>query len=321
VDVPAVDLFASVGRPVASGIAVKGATVVSELPVAVFAETPLVLFGQANAGASATLRVEWDRGHRDVPLEIGDSPVGETLRLLTGARLIADMESRVTSHAREESRVEKRIEELSLAYGLASRRVALVAVVERAGDRPGDVPKTVVVPVGMPQDTAFGSYFPGGAPAPMPLMCMATMAPPPSPAQSASGINAVGSVFKAVFRRSSKISSAPPMQPPVDKDTDDLLIEMVSRILPDGGMPGKNAKERMLATVMAVMWLVEEGHTLRRGAFRSHVERLTRYLEGLKKPELEAILKAVRKGEALAGNWRTGQPDDCPVLAELGLYA
>ena len=91
--------------------------------------------------------------------------MGETLRLLTGARLIADLDSRITSHAREEGRIEKKLEALSAAYGLASRRMALVAVVERAGDREGDVPKTVVVPVGMPQDTAFDAYFARSLPA------------------------------------------------------------------------------------------------------------------------------------------------------------
>jgi hypothetical protein len=49
--------------------------------------------------------------------------------------------------------------ELSQTYKLASREMSLVAVVKRAGDRPGELPETRVVPVGMPQDTAFSSYF------------------------------------------------------------------------------------------------------------------------------------------------------------------
>jgi Ca-activated chloride channel family protein len=330
VDVPAVDLFAAVGRPVASAIAVKGATVLTDLPEAVFAGTPLVFFGEADSTMDGTVQVAWDAGHRELPLHIDDSPLGETLRLLTGARLLTDMESRVTSHAREEGRVEKRIEELSRTYGLASRRMALVAVVERAGDRAGDVPKTVVVPVGMPQDVRFDAYFAA------PQQTMATMhmvgsvmAPPPmAPPAASPKMRFATSLFRTAFSRSRTESSAPGGQsadsagkPPAKKNTDDLLIELVARILPDGGMPGANPRERMLNTVMAVMWLVEEGHTLKRGAFRSHVERLTRYLEGLGKPELEEILRAVRKGKALAGNWRTGQTADCPVLAQLGLIS
>jgi Ca-activated chloride channel family protein len=316
VDVPAVDLFASVGRPVAGALAVKGAAVLTELPACVFAGTPLVFFGEADGAAPPTLRVEWDAGHKELPLEIGASSVGETLRLLTGARLIADLESRVTSHAREEGRIEKRIEELSLAYGLASRRMALVAVVERAGDQFGDVPKTVVVPVGMPQDTNFGAYF--GAPQQATMMASCAMPPmPAAPAAIAPSGSAAGGIFKALFSR----KSAPALQPPTDRDTDDLLLDLISRIEPDGGMPGKNTRDRMLNTVMAVMWLVEEGHTLKRGAFRLHVERLTRYLEGLGTPELNEVLKAVRAGKALPGKWRTGQVAACPVLAELGLTA
>ena len=34
-----------------------------------------------------------------------------------------------------------------------------MAVVERADDQAGNVPKTKIVPVGMPQDTRFASYF------------------------------------------------------------------------------------------------------------------------------------------------------------------
>jgi hypothetical protein len=312
VDVPAVDLFASVGRPVAAAIAVKGATVLTDLPDSVFAGTPLVFFGEAEAHAEGALRVEWDAGHCDLPLPIGDSPLGET-------RLLADMESRVTSHAREEGRVEKRIEELSVAYGLASRRMALVAVVERAGDRPGDLPKTVVVPVGMARDTPFDAYF--GAP---PVMAAMAMMPPvpllSAPAQT--GADRGGSMLRALFSKTAKPgkTSAPPPPPAEEpKDTDDLLIELAARIQPDGGMPGASAQARMIATVMAVMWLLAEGNTLKRGAFRSHVGRLLAYLEGLGKPELEEVVKAVRKGKALPGNWRTGQPEDCPVLAKLNL--
>ena len=39
--------------------------------------------------------------------------------------------------------------------------MSLVAVVERANDQAGHVPKTKIVPVGMPQDTEFASYFGG----------------------------------------------------------------------------------------------------------------------------------------------------------------
>ena len=62
VDLPAVDLFASVGRPVASGLSVEGAIAVTELPANVFAGTPLVFFGEA--ALDSTLRIQWSRGER-----------------------------------------------------------------------------------------------------------------------------------------------------------------------------------------------------------------------------------------------------------------
>jgi len=296
VDVPAVDLFASVGRPVASEIAVTGARVLTELPVSVFAGTPLVFFGEADANREDTLLVRWNGGHRDVPLKIGQTALGETLRLLTGARLIADLESRETGHPREEGRAGKRIEELSTLYGLASRRMALVAVVERAGDRAGDVPRTVVVPVGMPQDTEFGTYFHSAPPMmaasmSMPMAMLATAASPPG-----------------------LLKRPPSVAPP---DADDLLLDLAAKILPDGGMPGTTERDRRIATVIAVMCFLTEGHTLKRGAFRSHVERLTRYLERLQKPELEEVLSAVRAGKALPGKWTPASGADAPVLARL----
>jgi hypothetical protein len=57
--------------------------------------------------------------------------------------------------ARGAERINSRLRRLSEEYGLASTACSLVAVVKRAGDKPGMVPRTRVVPVGMPEDTAF----------------------------------------------------------------------------------------------------------------------------------------------------------------------
>jgi hypothetical protein len=75
---------------------------------------------------------------------------------LQGAKLIADFEA---GYDRSDAAARQCVLELSERYGLASSEMSLVAVVERAGDQPGDVPKTKLVPVGMAQDTRFGSYF------------------------------------------------------------------------------------------------------------------------------------------------------------------
>ena len=116
--------------------------------------------------AENQIELSWQGGRLNLPVKFSESDIGETVRLLQGSRLITDWESRYPSaealaplEKRKQSRVAARLLELSQTYGLASREMSLVAVVTRAGDRPGELPETRVVPVGMAQDTAFGAYF------------------------------------------------------------------------------------------------------------------------------------------------------------------
>jgi Ca-activated chloride channel family protein len=323
VDLPAVDLFASIGRPLATGLAVKsaglpGAVVLSDVPDSVFAGTPVAVFGEAAPAAAGSLAVEWSTGRREVEFHIGDSALGETLRLLTGARLLTELESRVATHSREKDRLEKRIEEMSLAYGLASRRVALVAVVERTGDRPNSIPKTVVVQVGMPQDTQFGAYFP---PQPAMAACYAMWAPPspapamaPPPSQSPAAPKKLKRMRFSLFGgRGQDAGAAPP--PPAGAslpepaladaaEPEDLLLALASKLLPDGGMPGTTEAERIDNTIVALLCMVAEGHSVRLGAFRSHVERMVRFLESFGRTELQLTIEAGRTGKPIGGDWK-----------------
>ena len=166
VDAAAVDLFAAIGRPVASGVKAGGTvSVAPESPGAVFAGTPVLLFGEA-WGKDAVLELTWDSGKLSLPVPVGEASLGKILRLLQGSRLITDWESRypaqealATIEKRQQSRVAERLRSLSETYGLASREMSLVAVVKRADDKTGDLPLTRVVPVGMPQDMPFGAIF------------------------------------------------------------------------------------------------------------------------------------------------------------------
>src|SRR5215468_4512365 len=160
----AVDLFASLGAPVARDIraAVKPeGSVEIEPPASAFAGNATLIAGQG----TGRLLLEWTAasgpGRSEVSVSQRESHVGETLRLLEGARKITDLESRLIGNDREAGRIRERLQQLSEKYGLASREMSLVAVVKRAGDVEDGVPKTVVVPVGMPQDTGFGAYFGG----------------------------------------------------------------------------------------------------------------------------------------------------------------
>ena len=166
VDLPAVDLFASMGQPVASGLKTTGKCA---------ARTSLGGFRRQSSASvwrdqrnSADARSHLGRRpdeHSRYPM--GDAQTGQTVRLLQGSRLITDWESRYPAgealaplEKRKHNRVAERLSTLSRTYGLASREMSLVAVVKRSGDRPGAIPETRVVPVGMPQDVKFEAYLP-----------------------------------------------------------------------------------------------------------------------------------------------------------------
>ncbi|MCS7316478.1 MAG: VIT and VWA domain-containing protein, partial [Bryobacteraceae bacterium] len=106
VDAAALELFAAAGRPVAEQIEARteglaGGRVAPEPPPAVFPGRPLVLFGDADGPGRGSLRIIWQKGPEpgclSLPVEIGTANLGEPLRLLHGARLIADLESQDVS--------------------------------------------------------------------------------------------------------------------------------------------------------------------------------------------------------------------------------
>jgi len=175
VDLAAKELFDSARQPVASQIRVHArgmddAQFAPEPPREIYAGRPLVVFGEASGAQEARLEIQWDEGPeaRQILVELPVTPngMGETLRLLQGARRITDFEARMTepetsgvAGRRQAQNAKAMLEQLSRRYGLASRAMALVAVVQREGDQPDVIPETRVVPVGMPEGVQFGSYF------------------------------------------------------------------------------------------------------------------------------------------------------------------
>jgi hypothetical protein len=334
VDMPAVDLFASIGRPVASGLKVKG-IVEPEPPASVFAGTPVLLFGDAKDGGQ--IEIAWDGGGPlTLPVAFGSDATAETVRLLQGARLITDWESRYPSSEalaplakRQGSRVAMRLRELSQIYGLASREMSLIAVVKRDGDRPGELPETRVVPVGMPQDTHFSAYFPApvmaGMPTGAPMLAQYAMSA--DPAMPAPPAPASGRKLFGLFDLGRTEPPAPPVPPPppvtkvrvgaqkprrtqpVPSTPEDSLLELAAALDSDGGMPGKDADTRAALSAVAVLAFLANGHTLSMGAFRSHVGRLFHFLESLgpldreKRELVGRVLAAVRTGRPLPGDW------------------
>jgi Ca-activated chloride channel family protein len=300
VDLCAIDLFASIGRPVASGVRAEG-NVQPQPPATIVSGTPVVLFGQGGD----QLTILWEGGELKLPLAYDDDDLSETIRLLQGSRLITDWDSRYPAaealaplEKRTQSRVAAQLRKLSQEYGLASREMSLVAVVERESDRAGELPTTKVVPVGMPHETSFEAFFdvadfrcrigsqrttPAAAgPGDLfeQLLCSAL---PPASAPSSPALppkDSYSDRLRAKFRNPFARAAAREEARATDSESaDDLLIDAAARMEPDGGMPGKDADERASATLIALLAFVSNGHTAKTGAFRSHVARLTAFLD------------------------------------------
>ena len=239
VDITAVDLFASVDQPVAKDVRVNGMLQAG----AIFADAPLITFGTADANVQVlSLALEWDGGGapaQPIPFVPADA---EVVRCFEGARRIAAGEN------------------VGAQYGLADETMSLVAVIRREGDKPDELPKTVVVPVGMPQDVAMGGY--------MDMAALLSPAPLSTPALF-SRFNPAGGIRKAqmLFRA-----------PHAPSEPANLPIELASRIEPDGGMPGKSIAQRIERTIAAILFFEREGSREKTGPFRAHVGRLYAFL-------------------------------------------
>jgi len=298
VDLAAVDLFASMARPVASGL--KASPAEPEAPHVVFAGVPVLLFGETESDGEK-IELTWDGGRMGIDVPPGNAETGQVVRLLRGSRLITDWESRYPSEEafgapgrRKRSRIAARLIELSREYGLGNRDMSLVAVVKRPGDRPGDLPDTRVVPVGMPQDTAFPAYF-GGA-----VFDRVTL-------ESAAQPLAVGPLLS--LRRSRHARKARASGAGATAAQGDDLLDLAAILESDGGMPGDSSDERAARTIAAVLAFAAEGHTLTTGTFRLHLTRLVRFLKSLavasdtEQRLIERALDAASTGKAPAGEW------------------
>lgn len=345
VDRSALELFATVSRPVATDVKPAGTappdTVVSPDPAPdVYPGTPLLIFGDCAPQGRASVAIEFDSasGHlkREVDIPAADNACGETLRLLRGSRLITDAEARLGSDEgprakREAGRRLDYLARLSREYSLASRAMALVAVVERPSDRPGEPPQTHVVPVGLPQDMQFEGVFSTALPDPhqalradrtmffeefLPVDALQLKEAPldgPAPAD-------FGSYEEESLSRAESIvypDAAPAVTP--SGGTFDGLVELSTRLEPDGGMPGKTDRDRIIASLIGLLAFLADGHDLRHGAFRMHVGRLIAFLDltlpdGLLPEEVRAagrVIEAVRAGKAIEGDWATAALDAC----------
>ena len=298
VDLPAVELFAAVGRPVAEGIraSVDGADgwrVAPEPARFVHQGTPLLVMGETSSAVDAPLRIHWQDGrkHLTFPLSFAANPLADTLKLLQGSRIISDLESRLlpaerhgAAGRRESSRAAELLKDLAGEFGLGNSQMSLVAVVNRAGDVTGEIPTTLVVPVGMPQDTLFGSYF-ARLSAPAPRAAMASF-------DLRTGafwgeVDEAGTKARSLSRKVFEAFHVPKQRTADEflystqaaESVEDQQIRLAAMLEPDGGMPGRTDEARIANSLAALFFFLGQGSTRDAGPFRLHVDRLLRYLD------------------------------------------
>jgi Ca-activated chloride channel family protein len=300
VDVAALGLFATTGTSVATNVRVgvkggKEATIAPDPALAVFTGHPLVILGSLASG-KAKLVVDSDESVNkriELPIEPDSTFPADTLRLLQGARLITDLESQFPQTSYEEGRPDRQVtrmeallEKLSGEYGLASRVMALVAVVERKGDKVGKVPETRIVPVGMPPEEAPETYFCTSQSAPSmkyssrccsiaePTVCASS--PPPD-----------------VFNYSD-VSDRKRV------DDVDTAFNLAGMIEADGGMPGRDEQERLAATLITMLTLVQICDEAGPELFMPQLERLTEYVRNVSHARLSPERCSVVVNQVLA---------------------
>ncbi len=283
-------------------------------PHAVFAGTPVLLFGEMESNSGDRVELTWDGGRMDLDVPSGDAETGEAVRLLRGSRLITDWESRYPSEEavaplekRRQSRVAARLVELSKTYGLASREMSLVAVVKRQAGSARRIAG----------DTRGAGWHAGGCIDAAILRVVhraESHTPYAAPFRCLPGnLNAdADDDYPAplMSRRLPLASSPRPNSKAAElKASNTELVDLAAMLEPDGGMPGDTPDVRARRTVAAVFAFVAAGHTLTSGAFRLHVTRLVGFLNSVSVgPDMEACLieralKVASTGSAPAGRW------------------
>lgn len=331
VDLAVLELFAHLSSPLARNFRLKvnGSPDAESVrlggtpPPCLFPGSPLVIQGETDVPARVTLALEWDAAggpHRlEVPLDLQPHADADVVRLLQGARLITDLESRLDAVSspppedRERRQVLQTLTALSKHYGLASRALSLFAVVRRPSDQAGEPPRTVVVPVGMPEDTAFASYFrtrrraaftpstptahqtDGGV-----YRC--TLAELPSPRQFPSPPGHPLDTCLGTLREEPRDTPMPSRRflgaklPSIS-----TLLELASRIEPDGGMPGPDDEQRWLASILALYCFTAYQFMEGTRALEAHIRRLVQFLKTSpylhRHRDRERWLERIQKGE------------------------
>ncbi len=313
VDLGALELFTAIGSPLAEQLTLgsTGAQKVDLAPEpakAVFADSPVNLWGETSGQGKGEIELTW-KGRQpssmSIDYEVPESaePLAETLRLLRGARLLTDLDGKLVpgkgaEGRRQVKRIEERIQRLSEEFQLASRRMALVAVVRREGDRAGTLPTTHIVPVGIPEDVAFDSYFGTLREGYVDRMPMVLSSPvvasglsldfmlgEPTSESPAPRFSRIGRLLSSSRPRHDELA-----EPPLEET--EFLLELATLIEPDGGMAGDNLTERLQRTLLTLLCFRAEENIHRSGIFKKHVERLMNFIQDLDRDQISLTLRS-----------------------------
>lgn len=289
-DEVAVELFQAMSEAVAEKLKVRpdqaGNCKIQPTPDrTVYAGCPLLVWGEVDLKSRLHLGLKWRDGMKEkkrksIPLELEEGEVGETLRLLRGARLITDLEAKIAGKPTKAQSAQ--LEELSRQYQLASREMSLVAVVECEGDEAGALPKTQVIPVGLPRDMAPERVF--------------ALRASPCCYETDADWGELGDLLRMM---------------PAKIRPEEEVGELLDLLEFDGGMPGETTAERVLGTLLLLLAASASGSSTRRGPLRASIIRMLSFLATLPVESLDeehsALIDRVREtlewGEVTRVRW------------------
>jgi len=306
VDLEGLKFFSSIKQPLAENIEVSLTGIEGSLIPApskvVYQGEPLVVFGVTNENGNGNLKVSWREGAHNivVPFQMEEDVLHDAINVIHGSRLITDLDSKIIvgnkNQKRYQDRLNKKLENLSEKYGLASRAMSLVAVVERKDDASGEIPHTAVVPIGMPEDVDFRSSF---------GLSRLQVSSRIQPTRALYSLKNRKQMDNSIMTFSQEKSISFSIQDRVDT----TLFDLAALVMPDGGMPGQNDEERVLHSLLTLLTFSVQPEEVS-SAFEPHMKRLLKYLEmqmiklsSEKSKIAQTALSKIKLGDSIDGEW------------------
>jgi hypothetical protein len=190
--------------------------------------------------------------------------------------------------------------------------MALVAVVERPGDRPGEPPHTKVVPLGFPQEKLLEGYLRVHDYSAN-YMCMLECFPKASSASASSVLKMLTGGLRFLRRDIDRMPmklSAEYVISQEAQDDDTWLWSKLAALREDGGLGDGNVEQRVLATLFLLLEMAQRATELL-GVFDAHRKRIVAFLTSQasklsaeRQQLVQAVVTAVEHGQSFPGSWQ-----------------